>query len=149
MSTALTILEYSEKSFVLLGDTKQYKDEIKELGGRWNSNLDLGAEGLTKGWIFSNKNLDKIKEWIEIVSKRPQGELITSSKTSESEPLKIQSYSEKSFVLLGDTKPYKEELKNMNGKYNSNLTVDGNPAKGWIFSKKHQENIEKWINEKN
>ena len=122
---SLTILEYSEKSFVLVGDTKQYKEEIKELGGKWNPNIDLGAEGLTKGWIFSNKIVDKIKEWIDDISKRPEG-AVGLPKKRETESLKIQSYSEKSFVLLGDTKQYKDELKNMktHDKYNRVLERD-------------------------
>ncbi|MFZ2386478.1 MAG: hypothetical protein WB542_05935 [Polaromonas sp.] len=33
------------KSFVVKGDTKVLKDQLKELGGRWNSTLG--------GWIFS------------------------------------------------------------------------------------------------
>ena len=49
----MNIQDYSEKSFVVYGnDTKKYKEDIKKLGGRFNSNLkDLGP-----GWIFSNKN---------------------------------------------------------------------------------------------
>ena len=57
---------YSEKSFVLLGEeTKLHKDEIKVLGGKFNGNLKCGP-----GWIFSNKNIEKIKDFVKVNSKK-------------------------------------------------------------------------------
>ena len=56
----MKIEDYSLKSFVLRGDTKQYKDEIKSLKGKWNPKLKGGA-----GWIFSYKQLDTVKSWIQ------------------------------------------------------------------------------------
>ena len=48
---SLTIQNYSERSVVVFGeDTKKYKDKLKELGGKYNSNLSIGP-----GWIFSIK----------------------------------------------------------------------------------------------
>ena len=44
----LTVEDYSEKSIVVRGDTKEHKDALKQLGGKWNSRLRDGA-----GWIFS------------------------------------------------------------------------------------------------
>ena len=53
--------DYSENSFVLQGDdTKKYKDKIKELGGKWNSNLKIGP-----GWIFNIKNKQEVKDWVK------------------------------------------------------------------------------------
>ena len=39
--------------------------------------------------------------------------------------MQIQTYSEKSFVVLGDTKPYRKELYALSGKFNANLTING------------------------
>lgn len=41
------------KAFVVLGDTKNVKDKIKSLGGKWNPTL--------KGWIFSKKVVKDVK----------------------------------------------------------------------------------------
>ena len=41
-----------EKSLVLMGDTKPFKETIKEMGGKWNANLKCGP-----GWIFAKKTL--------------------------------------------------------------------------------------------
>ena len=60
----MKLKEYSDKSFCICGDnTKEYKEELKTLGGRWNSNLKEGP-----GWIFSNKNKVKVQEWLSKIS---------------------------------------------------------------------------------
>lgn len=52
----LQIVDYSEKAFALIGDTKPIKDILKQLGGRFNLFLSCGA-----GWIFSKTQLDAVK----------------------------------------------------------------------------------------
>ena len=46
--TDIYIENYSEKSFVVLGETKPHKENIKKLGGKWNSRLRNNK----MGWIF-------------------------------------------------------------------------------------------------
>ena len=43
--------DYSEKSMVLKGDTRQYKEDIKKLGGKWNSNLTDKKSGDKIWWM--------------------------------------------------------------------------------------------------
>ncbi|WP_412464182.1 hypothetical protein [Flavobacterium mekongense] len=50
------IIEYSEKSFAVIGDTKPIKDTLKDLGGRFNFRLTCGA-----GWIFPNSKLEEVQ----------------------------------------------------------------------------------------
>jgi len=59
--------------------------------------------------------------------------------------IQMKEYSDKSLIIYGDTKPYKDLLKELKGRYNSNLRVDGEKVSGWIFSKKHKEKLEKLI----
>ena len=59
--------------------------------------------------------------------------------------IQMKDYSDKSIIIFGDTKPYKDLLKELKGRYNSNLRVDGKKVSGWIFSKKHKEKLEKLI----
>lgn len=54
-----TIVDYSEKAVALIGDTKDIKDELKKLGGRFNPRLSCGC-----GWIFSKKQLDALQALI-------------------------------------------------------------------------------------
>ena len=60
-----------------------------------------------------------------------------------SQPMTIEEYSEKSFVVRGDTKPYKNDLIARHGRYNPNLRGGG----GWVFSKRHLKNIQTYISE--
>ena len=58
---SISIESYSEYSLVVRGDTKRFKTNLLELGGKFNSNLKDGA-----GWIFSKK---KNKEALESLQK--------------------------------------------------------------------------------
>jgi hypothetical protein len=51
--------KYSEKSVVVRGDTRKYKEDLKKLGGKYNGRLRGGP-----GWIFSSKE-SSIIEFIE------------------------------------------------------------------------------------
>lgn len=52
---ALRLLDYSEKAFAVVGDTKAHRKQLKQLGGRFNRNLRCGA-----GWIFSKKKAKEV-----------------------------------------------------------------------------------------
>ena len=46
-----TLVEYSAKAVAVFGDTKSIKDELKAMGGRFNSRLTYNGKKLA-GWIF-------------------------------------------------------------------------------------------------
>lgn len=60
----------------------------------------------------------------------------------------IVHYSEKCIALFGDTKPIKEELKALGGRFNNNLRPFGEESRvpGWVFPKKCEEAIKELIN---
>lgn len=53
----IEIIDYSEKSVAVVGDTKDIKDSLKEIGGVFNPRLRCGA-----GWIFSKKKTEELAE---------------------------------------------------------------------------------------
>lgn len=57
----LEIVDYSEKAIAVFGDTKAIKEQLKELGGRFNPALNYNGEKRA-GWIFSKKQADKVRE---------------------------------------------------------------------------------------
>jgi hypothetical protein len=59
--------------------------------------------------------------------------------------IKILSYSDKSFCVIGNTIEYKDLLKSFGGKYNRYLTLDDKKVQGWIFSNKNKELVEQWL----
>ena len=52
----IQIIQYSEKSIAVIGDTKPIKDKLKELGGSFNFRLSCGA-----GWIFPMSKLNALQ----------------------------------------------------------------------------------------
>jgi predicted SprT family Zn-dependent metalloprotease len=62
----------------------------------------------------------------------------------------LYSYSEKSVALFFSSPPSeqaKEDMKSLFGRYNYSLTLNGEKKKGWIFSHKRREQLEKLINQ--
>lgn len=56
------ILQYSEKSFVVIGDTKPLRKKLKEQKGKWiPKGLKFNDEPIV-GWIFSNKRRDAVEQ---------------------------------------------------------------------------------------
>ena len=53
----LQIIDYSEKAVAVIGDTKEIRNELKAIGGRFNPRLSCGA-----GWIFSAKKRAEIEK---------------------------------------------------------------------------------------
>jgi hypothetical protein len=53
----IQIIDYSEKAIAVIGETKPIKDQLKELGGKFNFRLSCGA-----GWIFPKTKLEKVQE---------------------------------------------------------------------------------------
>lgn len=50
-----------EKAIAVIGETKNYKDTLKSLGGRFNFNLTCGA-----GWIFPKSKANEIKNKLNL-----------------------------------------------------------------------------------
>jgi hypothetical protein len=57
--TDLTIEEYTDRSVVVQGNTRKYKEDLKKLGGKYNGRLKNGP-----GWIFPKTSEDGIKTFI-------------------------------------------------------------------------------------
>jgi len=60
MGHSLKIEYYSDKSFAVIGETKPVKEDLKKLGGKWNSRLKCGP-----GWIFPMERETDVREYIE------------------------------------------------------------------------------------
>jgi hypothetical protein len=68
----LTIEEYTARSVVVQGDTRKYKEDLKKLGGKYNSRLKTGP-----GWIFSKSSEDDLRSFIK------KGRRLVSEKTGD------------------------------------------------------------------
>jgi hypothetical protein len=63
------------------------------------------------------------------------------------EQVYIETYSDKSFVVRGDTRPHKESLKRMGGKWVNRLTdkKSGDKFGAWLFWTEKREEVSEWV----
>ena len=57
----------------------------------------------------------------------------------------LVDYSEKAIALFGDTKPIKDALSDLGGRFNGRLTHDGQKRAGWIFPKAKEAQVRELI----
>jgi hypothetical protein len=66
MSNAVFIEDYTTKSFVVRGNTKEHKDSLMAMGGKWNNGLSDKETGDKFGaWLFWSDKRKEIQTWIE------------------------------------------------------------------------------------
>ena len=53
----------------------------------------------------------------------------------------IVNYSQKALAVFGDTKPIKDQLKELGGRFNPKLLHEGTKKAGWIFSKTKEQEL--------
>lgn len=61
---AVEIYNYSEKSIAVIGNTFPLKNDLKALGGTFNSALNINGKK-TAGWIFSKSKENAVREYLE------------------------------------------------------------------------------------
>ena len=79
----------------------------------------------------------------ELESKQSQPQPRTQT---EEGVVKAIQYSEKAVCVYGDTKPMKDKLRELGGKFCKGLTLDGKKSVGWIFGTKRWEEANKTLN---
>lgn len=84
-----TVENYSERAFAIFGDTKQFKDLLMSLGGKFNPSLKGPNDTKRAGWIFPLKQKDDIVKKLDEESRKPASEktvekVSTSSKKASS-----------------------------------------------------------------
>ena len=145
------IVNYSDRSIAVFGNTKPIKEELKSLGGRFNKYLKQNE--MTKaGWIFPMKSKADVEEVLSNITNglgyngigRSSG-YTTLSVVSDGDidvaPY-IADYTDRSFAMFGNTKPIKEELKSLGGRFNKNLKQNEVTKVGWIFPMKNKADVE-------
>lgn len=55
----IIVSDYTERSIVVQGDTRKYKEDLKKLGGKYNGKLKNGP-----GWIFPKTSKDEVDSFI-------------------------------------------------------------------------------------
>ena len=62
----IRMMQYSEKAFVVIGDTKNQSTSLKKMGGKWNIRLTCKKTGEKfMGWVFTNYKKEMVGKWID------------------------------------------------------------------------------------
>lgn len=67
-SCDIFLVDYSVKAIAIFGNTKEIKDQLKKLGGKFNNNLTYNNIKQA-GWIFSNKKTEEVIRTLKIKKK--------------------------------------------------------------------------------
>lgn len=66
MTSKISIQDYTDKSFVVRGDTTAHKDTLRDLGGKWNARLTDKETGDKFGaWLFWTDKREEIEKWLK------------------------------------------------------------------------------------
>jgi len=98
-----------------------------------NGMIDYFDRNFYDHYYVGNWKSDKMYRYVPLKEKAPQPEVNPINADS----IKLIDYSARAVAVIGDTKPIKETLKKLGGKFNSRLTCGA----GWIFSKKKESEL--------
>jgi hypothetical protein len=109
--------------------------EVERDVHRFLYNMDLSGE-ITG--FKSVKSSGTIEDLFDPIKNDPEPE---TKEIKINGSFEIVDYSEKAIAIFGDTKPIKDALKAIGGKFNFRLTHNGDKKPGWIFSKTKREEL--------
>ena len=97
----------------------------------WYSQISIGR--WDKPYIFEAKEIEEEKRLNALIDTGKLG-------------CKLVDYSDKAIALFGNTKPLKEKLKEIGGKFNPFLNNEGEKMAGWIFPKSKMDELKTILN---
>ena len=69
MTDQIYIQDYTPKTFIVRGETREYKNSLKSLGGKWNPSLTEKETGEKFGaWLFWFEKRPQVEEWMKTCS---------------------------------------------------------------------------------
>jgi hypothetical protein len=135
-----------EETAYLATENKEYEQREKYSMG---DGYYLGKSKYS-GWTVSKKRIYDRGKFIERLSLVAGDEANICVKVQEATndtpetvtgDFIIVDYSEKAIAVFGDTKPIKDQLKALGGRFNPKLTHEGRKHAGWIFSKSKEQEV--------
>jgi hypothetical protein len=116
----IQIVKYTEKSVAAIGETKAFKDAIKDVGGKWNSKLKCGP-----GWILSAKKLEALKAALSATSTTTDPSPTLVRKVVRRKKVKIDELTlvKNEVVKVLHAKPSESQLERIESKLDMILTL--------------------------
>ncbi len=110
--TDIRIVDYTEKSIAVYGDTKKYKEELKRIGGKYNPKLKEGP-----GWIFPKTLKENVFKFIN------ENEIVDNKWKEQKKPVELKFNNssdnlDKIKIYLSEIKKYTTLIDNLIGSIN-------------------------------
>jgi hypothetical protein len=105
------------------------------------------GESKYSGWIIKKEKFSLKAQFIEryALAASDENNICIKAVKTDAETLtvdfQIVDYSEKALAVFGDTKPIKDRLKKLGGRFNPNLNHEGEKKAGWIFAKNREQAV--------
>ena len=99
---SISIVNYSEKAIAVFGNTKDIKDHLAALGGKFNPSLKQNDERVA-GWVFPNSKKEEVRKIITSFSQGTLGEppkKVEKATASSSAPAESFTISKEMFLAL-------------------------------------------------
>ena len=129
------------------------KESYSDLKSAYNSFFDELKSGHLSDYD-KEETLDFIKVYAEVLRRKDVAKATAApaaaapAAPAADSRCRLLQYSEKSVAVLGNTKPIKEQLKALKGRFNPALTdpaTDGVRCAGWIFPLTARPAVEKLL----
>jgi hypothetical protein len=95
---------------------------------------DSQSDYFDVGW-YSSIRIGRWDTPYKLIQEAAKEEQIKTAPQVFDNVVEIVDYSEKAIAVFGDTKPMKDKLKALGGRFNPFLNNNGEKMAGWIFSK--------------
>ena len=132
------------------------QEEVEQIAGKhernctpdkWNDDLwdytDSAFTAVFGGVNYLHYYRETAPENREIsLYKKPEPKQSEPAQATKTEGIQLINYSEKALAIVGDTRPIKDTLKTLGGRFNAHLTCGA----GWIFSKSKEEVLKAALN---
>jgi hypothetical protein len=133
-----------------------YLSKLEELRGEWDFLANVKPEDISEinREIFDKTTFSTARQFIysqfkgfqeiDILPEKeePKKEIIEA----ENLGCQLVNYSEKAVALFGNTKPIKDKLKEIGGRFNPFLNNNGEKMAGWIFPKSKLSELQTILN---
>ncbi|OPC76181.1 hypothetical protein BAZ12_19420 [Elizabethkingia miricola] len=110
---------------------------------------------IVRVWFDANQSLNNYDKPLKMFYELSNGQIydttqtkvetelksIAREKTINLNGVKLVDYSEKAVAVIGNTFEIKDQLKELGGRFNKFLTVEGQKVAGWIFSKGKSDEV--------
>ena len=123
--------EFTTESYNILKEVYDYVESYNY------DNSDPMTDYFDVNFHFSSIGIGQWDKPFKVVEPKKRPSKQQSSSEQVVNGIKLIDYSDKAVAIIGDTKPFKDLLKSLGGKFNPKLTCGA----GWVFSKSQVDKI--------